>query len=81
MTVRSIREIAGEIRKEWHPVYFGAVPYLEAMLQIDKITDAYYADSAETVVLYFLSNSATWRGPVARSIKAELRAMLAKVSA
>ena len=78
MTDRSINEIAREIRKDWHPVNFGAVPYLEAMLQLEKITDPYYADSGESVVRYFLSNSTTWRGPVARSTKAELNAMLKK---
>lgn len=76
MTNRPIYEIAGEIRKDWHPVYFGAVPYLDAMRSMDKVTDPYGADSGESVVLYFLSNATTWRGPVARATKAELKALL-----
>ena len=38
--------------------------------------DAGSGDDARTVVLYFLSNSATWRGPDAKRIKAELKEML-----
>lgn len=78
-TTRSVREIAREIRKYWEKPYFGAVPYLEAMLQLEKITDDYYADSGESVVRYFLCNATTWRGEHARRIKAELNAMLKAV--
>jgi hypothetical protein len=78
MTDRAINEIARDIRKDWHPVNFGAVPYLDAMLQLEKITDPYYAESGESIVLYFLSNANSWRGPVARAIKAELNVMLKK---
>jgi hypothetical protein len=46
------------------------------MLSLDKITDAYYYDSAETVVRYALSNLASWRGETARRVKAELKAIL-----
>ena len=31
VTVRPLNVIAREIRKEWQNVYFGAVPYLDAM--------------------------------------------------
>ena len=72
---RSLRDIAKEIRKEWPNVYFGAVPYLEAMEELDSIDDNYYADSAESVVLYFLANAQGFRGEAARRIKAELKAM------
>lgn len=53
-----------------------AAPYLEAMSQLDKITDSYYLNSADSIVRYFLSNVSTWRGDAARRIKAELKAML-----
>jgi hypothetical protein len=36
----------------------------------------YLCDSASSVVMYFLSNATTWRGPDARRIKAELNGML-----
>ena len=73
--VRPIYEIAREIRKDWKKVYFGAVPYLDAMRDLDKITDAYLYDSGKSVVRYFLANAQTWRGDVAKRVKAELKAM------
>jgi hypothetical protein len=72
---RLIREIAKEIRKYWEQPYFGAVPYIEAMQNLETINDKYYMDSAKSIVLYFLSNAATFRGEHARRIKAELKAM------
>lgn len=73
---RSLHEIASEIQKDWTKVYFGAVPYLDAMKSLDSIHDNYYADDAKTIVLYFLSNATTWRGETARAIKAELKQLL-----
>jgi len=72
---RSLSEIAREIRNDWKPVYFGAVPYLQAMQTLDSIDDDYGMDSAKSIVLYFLSNASTWRGETAKRIKAELKAM------
>jgi hypothetical protein len=43
---------------------------------LDSITDNYGADSAKSVVLYFLSNANTWRGEHAKRIKAELKGMV-----
>lgn len=76
MTARPLREIAADVRCNWTAPNYAAVPYLEAMEELDKITDDYFADSAKTVVLYFLSNTNTWRGPEAKRIKTELRALL-----
>lgn len=75
VTVRPLYEIASEIRKDWKNVYFGAVPYLGAMFSLDKITDVYGCESAKSVVIYFLGNAQTWRGPVAKRIKDELKKM------
>ena len=63
---RSIAAIAREIRRDWKAPYFGAVPYL----------DRYLEDSGKSVVMYFLSNATTWKGDVARRVKAELKSML-----
>ena len=60
---RRICFIAADIKRSWKKVYFGAVPYLDAMLSLNDINDNYYADSARSVVLYFLSNATTWREP------------------
>lgn len=73
---RPIHEIAAEIAADWEKPYFGAVPYLDAMRSLDKITDRYGEDSAKWIVLYFLSNATTWRGDTARRVKAELKAMV-----
>lgn len=69
----AIYEIAAEIKKDWKNVYFGAVPYLRAMESMEYADDPYGADSGESVILYFLSNANTWRGAVAREVKAELK--------
>jgi len=75
---RPISEIAYEITREWGDrMYFGAVPYVGAMRHLDKITDQYGADRGRDIVNYFLANAQNWRGPKAREIKAELKAMLA----
>ncbi len=69
---RSLSVIASEIRRSWAKPYFGAVPYLDAMRSLDKISDEYGADSGQSIVLYFLANAQTWKGEDARRIKAEL---------
>ncbi|SFI80846.1 hypothetical protein SAMN05216275_10544 [Streptosporangium canum] len=75
-TARPIHVIASDIRAEWKKVYFGAVPYLEAMEELKEVTDMYYADSADSIIRYFLSNASTFRGPRAKEIKAELKALI-----
>lgn len=72
---RSIADIAREIRSDWKNPYFGAVPYLEAMTTLDSIRDNYHYDDGKSIVLYFLANANTWRGDVARRVKAELKAL------
>jgi hypothetical protein len=73
---RPLSVIARDIRASWPKVYFGAVPYLQAMAQLGSINDKYYEDSARSVVNYFLANAGTWRGDDARRIKAELKSMV-----
>jgi len=73
---RYLKVIAADISAHWENVYFGAVPYLEAMWKLHKITDNYGQDSARSIVRYFLSNATTWRGEHARRIKAELKALV-----
>lgn len=73
---RSLNTIANDIRKDWTKPYFGAVPYLDAMGTLNSIRDTYYYDDASDIVRYFLSNATSWKGETARTIKAELKAML-----
>lgn len=75
---RSIRTIASEIEKEWNAnsasgVNYAAKPYLDAMFSLDKVSDSYYQDSGDSIILYFLHNASSYRGPVAKAHKAELK--------
>lgn len=74
-TQRPIYQIAADVKIHWPKVNYAAKPYLDAMFQLDKITDDYFADSGKSVVLYFLANATTWRGDQARRVKAELKAL------
>jgi hypothetical protein len=75
---RPISEIAGEILKDWKNIYFGAIPYLNAMFSLNDVTDSFGMDSGRTIVAYFLSNATTWKGEKAREIKKELNKMIKK---
>nr|DAI13777.1 MAG TPA: hypothetical protein [Caudoviricetes sp.] len=75
---RTFQQIARDIKSTWLNVYFGAVPYLEALLTLDT-TDPnamYYYDTAGDIVRYFLANAQTFRGADANKLKAELKSML-----
>jgi hypothetical protein len=72
---RPVSAIARDIRQEWATPYFGAEPYLNAMEQLDTIDDKYGCDDAKSIVLYFLSNAREFRGPLAKILKAELKAL------
>ncbi len=73
---RDLSAIAHDIRRTWPKVYFGAVPYLDAMATLTDVREDYFYDSGRSIVLYFLSNATTWRGDDARRIKAELKTLL-----
>lgn len=76
---RTFAEIAREIKQTWKNVYFGAEPYLQAMLTInssDKNTSYYRLETAKDIVIYFLANATYWKGKDARRIKAELFTMI-----
>jgi hypothetical protein len=75
---RPLHVIAADVRASWPAVSPYAEPYLAAMGELHGIGDRYYEDSAESVVLYFLSNASGWRGEAARRLKAELREMVAR---
>ncbi len=76
MEHREICTIASEIRKDWKKIYFGAVPYLDAMNRLSTMKDYYGLDSAKEIVLYFLANAQTWQGETARRVKKELNIMI-----
>ncbi len=74
-TVRPLHAIADEIVKDWKKPYFGAKPYIDSMKQLDDIKDSFGEESGKSIVRYFLANATSWRGEVARRVKAELKKM------
>jgi hypothetical protein len=81
--MRALNEIASEIEsecgtKDW---YIYAEAYVTPMKSLESLSDTYGADSAESIVLYALSNLTSWRGETARRVKAELNGMLKGVRA
>ena len=75
---RPLHVIAREIISTWPKPYFGAVPYIEAMRHLVTMDSKFGHDSADDIVMYFLSNAKYWRGEDAKRIKNELNSMLPK---
>ena len=77
---RMIYEVANDIRGEFNdmrkPVYFAAVPYLQAAQCLQTFDQAYGQDDAESVVIYLLSNLQYSRGGNLAALKRELKVML-----
>jgi len=73
---RKIRVIAAEIKKLWPKPYYAAKPYLDAMFEIESVTDEVLHDSGYDIVNRFIGNASTWRGPDAKRIKDELKSLL-----
>lgn len=78
LSTATISEIAMHIEANWPKVSFAAEPYLDAMKSLDKISDNFYADSGYSIVGYFLSNAAGFKGEVAKAVKLELNKRLKK---
>jgi hypothetical protein len=72
-TVRPLHVIARDIYQAWPKVNYAAKPYLEAMRDLSSINDRYGYDDARSIVLYFLSNAASFRGDSAKILKLELK--------
>lgn len=70
---RALHLIAEEIKREWKKPYFGAVPYIQAMSRMGSAKEHYGQDPGSDIVARFLCNATSWRGDVARRIKAELK--------
>lgn len=71
---RTFQQIARDVKSTWMNVYFGAVPYLEALLTLDT-TDPealYGIEMAGDITRYFLANAQTFRGADAKMLKQEL---------
>lgn len=68
-----LSQIADVIRRSWEKPSPYAMPYLKAMFSLTDMTSTYGADDAKSIILYFLSNAAGYRGMTARLVKAELK--------
>ncbi len=75
-SVRPLHEIAKDIMNDWKNPNWEAKPFLDAMATLTSIKDNYMFDSAETIVLMFLSHAGSWRGEKAREIKKELKELI-----
>ena len=72
----TIADIARAIRSEWVTINPYASEYLAALETIETHGGGYYyADTVSSAVLYFLSNASGYRGPNARTYKAQLKIM------
>lgn len=60
-------------RRDFVPLNYAARPYLEALETLEGPAESFYSDSGVSCVRYFLANATSWRGPVARYVKAELK--------
>lgn len=75
---RTFSAIAQDIKQSWINVYFGAVPYLEALLTIHSSdpNTQYMFDTAGDIARYFLANAQTFRGENAKKLKTELKQLV-----
>jgi len=73
---RPLYQIADDIEDAWEKVHYAAKPYLQAMKCLDDINSCYGLDPAKQIVAYFLSNASSFRGPKAKKLKDELKALL-----
>lgn len=73
---RPLYAIASEIRQDWKKVYFGAVPYLDAMQGLESVNESFGYDSGRGIVRYFLANASSWKGETAKRIKVELKNLI-----
>jgi hypothetical protein len=46
------------------------------MSSLNQVGDNYGMDTGDSIVRYFLSNAATWRGEVAKRVKNELKKII-----
>ena len=72
----TVSQIASIIELNWRAMNFAAVTYVRAMRSMWSVDSKYGCDDGRSIILYFLSNASTWRGPIAKAVKAELNKRL-----
>ncbi len=70
---RTLKEIAGDIRKDWKDIDLDAKYNLDAMASLTSVDEMYGNDKGRQIVNKFLWNSDNWKGVVADNIKVELK--------
>jgi hypothetical protein len=73
---RSLSEIAAEITADWTALHGAAQPHIDAMSELRSANDRYAFETGSDVIQGFLINAQTWKGPVARRVKLELKVIL-----
>ena len=73
---RPVYKIAADIVNDWNRPNYAALPYLTAMLTINNEQEQFGQDTAKNVILYFLSNAGTYKGPKAKELKTELKTLI-----
>lgn len=74
---RPLSDIGQEILADWKNAQDPARGYAMAIAGLHSIDDQYGLDSAVEIVARFLGTAGTWKGPVARRVKTELKGVLA----
>jgi hypothetical protein len=75
---RRISDVARDIYAAWPKVNYAAAPYLKAMRDLETMSDMDMHDSAKDIVIRFLANASSFRGPKAKELKAELKTMIGR---
>lgn len=66
---KPLYQYAGTIKRNWDTIAQDARPFIDAMFQLDQITD----ETARETVIRFLTTSRGWKGDIARDVKKELK--------
>jgi len=67
------------VKADWGgKVYFGAVPYLQALLEMDSFDQQYYQEYGRHIGLRFLGQAFSYRGPVAKAVKLRIKELCSK---
>lgn len=73
---RPLSKIAADIAMDWKKMGVAALPYVMAMRNLNHPWERYIAEDGYAIVSGFLANAQSWRGPVAKRIKEELKNIL-----
>lgn len=74
---RPLYEIGAEIKRDWGRRMNGAAaPYVDGLCEVNGPTDRWALETGADAIQGFLNNAQTWRGEVARRVKAELKEIL-----